>query len=196
MTKRVFFSFHYQDVIDFRANVVRKSCEVRPDTESVGFFDASIWESAKKEGDIALKRLINASIKGTSTTCVLIGDFTYQRRWVRYEIMRSLQKNHFILGVHINSIQGKNGVGKKIGKNPLDYLGVKFSLPGEKANIYELNQNKWEPYIELESRSDFYLEKMPREGQKNKFYKLSELFKTYDWVRDNGYINFPKWIET
>lgn len=56
MARRCFFSFHYQDVIDFRANVVRKH-NITKDNNG-GFFDASIWESAKKQGDLALKRLI------------------------------------------------------------------------------------------------------------------------------------------
>jgi hypothetical protein len=42
MAKRVFFSFHYQDVIDFRANVVRQHWLTKPDREAAGFFDASI----------------------------------------------------------------------------------------------------------------------------------------------------------
>lgn len=49
MAKRVFFSFHYQDVIDFRANVVRNHW-VTKDREEAGYFDASIWEEAQKKG--------------------------------------------------------------------------------------------------------------------------------------------------
>lgn len=56
----VFFSFHYQDVIDFRANVVRNHSVTKD--HNGGFFDASIWESAKKTGDLALKRLINSGV--------------------------------------------------------------------------------------------------------------------------------------
>ena len=69
MAKRVFFSFHYQDVIDFRANVVRNHWLTKDDRESAGFFDASIWESAKKEGSMAMKRLIN---KGLITPLILV----------------------------------------------------------------------------------------------------------------------------
>jgi hypothetical protein len=50
MAKRVFFSFHYQDVIDFRAIVVRQHWMTKPDREEAGFFDASIWESARRTG--------------------------------------------------------------------------------------------------------------------------------------------------
>ena len=61
MAKRVFFSFHYQDVIDFRANVVRNHKLTKDD--NAGYFDASIWEDAKKTSDLALKRLINSELK-------------------------------------------------------------------------------------------------------------------------------------
>jgi len=57
MAKRVFFSFHYQDVIDFRANVVRKHWLTKRDREAAGFFDASVWETAKKR----TRRRSNAS---------------------------------------------------------------------------------------------------------------------------------------
>lgn len=78
MAKRVFFSFHYKDVSDFRANVVRNHWQLQPDRKISGYYDASIWESAQKQGDIALKRLINKGLDQTSNTCVLIGSQTYQ----------------------------------------------------------------------------------------------------------------------
>ena len=55
MAKRVFFSFDYQDVIDFRANVVRNHWMTKSDREDAGFFDASIWESKKRTGDVGFK---------------------------------------------------------------------------------------------------------------------------------------------
>ena len=54
MARRVFFSFHYQDVIDFRANVIRNHNVTKGDNG--GYFDALIWESAKKQGELGLKR--------------------------------------------------------------------------------------------------------------------------------------------
>jgi hypothetical protein len=78
MAKRVFFSFYYQDVIDFRANVVRQHWLTKPDREAAGFFDASIWGNAKLSGDVGIKRVINAGIDGTSVTCILVGSETYR----------------------------------------------------------------------------------------------------------------------
>ena len=55
MAKRVFFSFHYNDVIDFRANVVRNHGSFKLSSQEAGFFDSSMWEEAKKKSDLALK---------------------------------------------------------------------------------------------------------------------------------------------
>ena len=55
MAKRVFFSFYYQDVVDFRANVVRQHWLTKPDREAAGFFDASIWGNAKLSGDVGIR---------------------------------------------------------------------------------------------------------------------------------------------
>ena len=72
MARRVYFAFHYRDVIDFRANVVRNHWLTKPGRDSAGFFDVSLWEEAKKKGKVALKRLINTGLEGTSTTCILL----------------------------------------------------------------------------------------------------------------------------
>jgi hypothetical protein len=115
MAKRVFFSFHYQDVIDFRANVVRQHWLTKPDRESAGFFDASIWASAKQSGDAAVKTLINSGLDGTSVTCVLVGSATHSRPWVRYEVLKSFQKGNHLLAVHINGIRAKDQTTKPLG---------------------------------------------------------------------------------
>ena len=90
MPKRVFFGFHYQDVADFRANVVRNHWRTKPDRDSAGYFDASVWEKAKREGPLAIKRLINGALQNTSNTCVLIGSETFARLWVRHEYSKAL----------------------------------------------------------------------------------------------------------
>ncbi|MFO0256484.1 MAG: TIR domain-containing protein [Pseudanabaena sp.] len=193
MAKRVFFSFHYQDVIDFRANVVRNHWLTKPDRESAGFFDASIWETAKKTGDIALKRLINSGINGTSSTCVLIGSSTYLRRWVRYEIMRSFKKGNSVFGIHINSIKDKNGNVKALGYNPFDYLGVHFSDSGLTVTLQEWKNDKWRLYDELDSSASYRCNTVLQD-YRGKFFQLSQLKPVYNWVEDDGYNNFAKWV--
>jgi hypothetical protein len=189
MSKRVFFSFHYQDVIDFRANVVRQHRVTKE--SNAGYFDASIWETAKKTGEIALKRLINGELKNTSVTAVLIGSETFDRRWVRYEIMRSMYKGNKIIGIHINNIAGKDQKTKNPGPNPFDYLGVEYNHDGTRINLYEYRNNKWSLYRDM----DGYTLSTPNTAEKGKFYQLSNFYNDYDWINDNGYNNFPKWID-
>lgn len=189
MAKRVFFSFHYQDVIDFRANVVRNHKTTKH--EGAGYFDASIWEEAKKESPLALKRLINAEIKNTSVTAVLIGSETYARPWVRYEILKSLEKGNKLVGIHINSIKGKDSKTKAQGPNPFDYLAIEFSSDGKKIFLSEYKNGKWVRYDNLDGWSVSGI----NQSDWGKSYKLSKYFDVYDWVDDNGYTNFDKWIQ-
>ncbi len=191
MAKRVFFSFHYQDVIDFRANVVRNHWRLKPDRESSGFFDASVWETAKKTSDLAVKRLINKAVENTSVTCVLIGTDTLNRRWVTYEIFKSVAKGNNIIAVHINSIKDKNGKTKAKGNNPLYYLGYKYSTDGKKISFHDYIENEWVEYNDMEG----YSVKQVDEIHRNKIFRLSNDHPVYDWIEDDGYNNFATWVE-
>ena len=192
--KRVFFSFHYQDVSDFRANVVRNHWLTKTDRAAAGFFDASIWETARKTSPIALKRLINSEIENTTVTCVLIGSETWMRPWVRYEILKSFKRGNHIIGVHINSIRDKSQIVKPLGLNPLDFLGVKISDDGAYATLFEHKNSQWVQYTEIDGSSTYRRPRTFEYVHRGKFYKLSEIYPTYDWVRNDGYSNFSTWI--
>jgi hypothetical protein len=107
MARKVFFSFHYQRDL-WRVNVVRNS-GVIDGVSAAGFYDASLWEDAKRSGVDAVKRLINDGLKGTSVTAVLIGAETARRKYVSYEIERSIALGNGLLGVRINNIKDKDG---------------------------------------------------------------------------------------
>ncbi len=121
MVRRVFFSFHYERDI-WRANVVRNSW-VTQDREEAGFWDASLWEEAKKKGDSALKRMINDGLEGTSVTVALIGRETSSRKWVRYEVKKSYEEGKGVLGVYIHNIKDQNGNADVKGINLFGKLG-------------------------------------------------------------------------
>ena len=116
MARRVFFSFHYERDI-WRANVVRKHWITKPDRGEAGFWDASLWEEAEKKGELALKRMINKGLDGTSVTVVLIGKETSDRKWVRYEVQKSHEKGNGLLGIYIHNIKDANGNTDRKGKN-------------------------------------------------------------------------------
>jgi hypothetical protein len=192
MAKRVFFSFDYEDVADFRANVVRQHWVCKPDREAAGFFDASIWEAAKRTGSTAIKRLINSALEGTSVTCVLIGSQTYARPWVRYEILKSFRRGNSILAVHINPIRGRDQLCKPKGPNPLEYVGVTFSASGQSGTLWEKVDGGWREYAEVDDGSSYQTN--VAQQYRGQSYNLGQFYRQYDWLADDGYNNFVRWV--
>lgn len=96
MARKVFFSFHYADIMN--ANIVRNSGQFKPTAET-GFYDASLWEDAKTKGDSAIQRLIDQGLENTGVTCFLIGEHTHSRRWCKYELKKSIADKKGILGI-------------------------------------------------------------------------------------------------
>lgn len=190
MAKVVYFGFHYEDVSDFRANVVRKHNMI-DGTQKKGFIDGSIWEEAKKKDPSSLKKLINSELEGTTATAILIGTGTYARHWVRYEIFKSIERGNKLIGVHINSIRDKDKQTKSLGIDPFDQLALRFSADGKTATPLEWNGSTWLEFKELGS---WTVKERPVD-ERGKAFKLSRWFKTYDWMDNDGYNNFSKWIE-
>jgi hypothetical protein len=119
MARSVFFSFHYQRDI-WRVNVVRNHFLTRGGYNSAGYWDHSLWEEVKRDGELALKRLINKGLEGTTITVVLIGTETSQRRWVNYEIEKSLERGNGMLGIYIHNISNRQGQKDYQGANPFE----------------------------------------------------------------------------
>jgi hypothetical protein len=193
MAKRVYFAFHYQDVIDFRANVVRKHNALQG-VEHAGYYDASIWEETKKRGELALKRMINAELENTSVTVVLIGSSTWARRWVRYEIMKSIKRGNKLIGIHINGIQDKHQQTKDLGPNPFDFLGYSFNEAGTRLTMHEYSNGAWHEYAEVDNSATYEVSNITA-TRRGKGFKLSQGCPVYKWNGDNGYENFSTWIE-
>jgi hypothetical protein len=189
MAKRVFFSFHYDDVKTFRANVVRNHGLTKPSAQEAGFFDSSIWEDARRRGDASVKRLVNAGLENTSVTCALIGSQTWSRRWVRYELLKSYDRGNQLLGVHINGVTDKNRQTFSQGLNPFDYLGFHIATYG-RITYYEHDGTRWIPYLDLPTATVTADRKFWGKG-----YSLSDWVPCYDWARDDGYSNFRVWAE-
>jgi hypothetical protein len=189
MAKRVYFAFDYEDVSDFRANVVRNH-NFTEGVEKTGYFDASIWEEAKKKDPAALKRLIDGALDNTTVTAVLIGTSTYTRRWVQYEILRSVQRGNRVLGIHINSIPGKDSQAKALGPSPFEHLGLEISTDGKKGSPVVWDGQNWVYLTDVEP----YNFKIVKTSNQGTILQLTHWFKTYDWIGDSGYKNFNTWI--
>jgi hypothetical protein len=193
MASRVFFSFHYQDVVDFRANVVRQH-HLTKERGEAGFFDHSLWEEAKKQGSTALKRMINSGLDGSSATCVLIGSETYGRPWVRYEILKSMKRGNRLFGVHINSVKGRNQLTKPLGPNPFEYLAIRYSDSGITATMLEWTGSVWKEYEEIDSSASYQLKTAAAADRRGRTIQLHEFYRLYDWIANDGYKNFGGWV--
>lgn len=194
MPRSVFFSFAYEDVANFKVNVVRNSWLLKHKSES--FVDGSIWENEKTKSDAEIKDLINFGLNGTSVTCLLIGANTASRRWVKYEIVKSFDKGNGIVGVHINRIKGLPGTSTR-GQNPLERLGLQLSDDGKRIAFYELRDRAWWEYADLPSISNkqsntLYFDQYKYFGE---FYRFSDLFGTLCWDLDDGVNHFSTWVE-
>ena len=136
MARRTFFSFHYDRDI-WRANVARNSWVAQGNREEAGFFDASLWEEAKKKGKAAIEKMILDALKNTSVTAVLIGTETSKRDYVTFEIIQSHNKGNGLLGVYIHGIKDENGNTETKGAKPFDNV-VRNNSDGSKTSFSKI----------------------------------------------------------
>ena len=140
MSRRVFFSFHYQNDI-FRVNVIRNS-HIVEGTAAAGFQDASLWEATKLKGDAAIKALIDKGLENTSVTVVLIGEKTADRKYVKYEIEQSIARGNALLGIYIHNIKDING------KTSFIPGRVPEALRNAGAHVYTWDRNQFGRWVE------------------------------------------------
>lgn len=187
--RRTFFSFHYQQDVS-RAQVVRNSWVTKEDREEAGFFDGSVFESKKRAGEETLKAFLTDALKGTTVTCVLIGNQTAFRPWVRYELVRSFHRGNGLLGIYIHNVRNLDKQTTAAGPNPFEQLA--FRVIDSRISWLEVNNGNWTVY-----------DRVPTMAQSDAAYDLGgrtnhtfgTLFRSYDWVNDNGYANLGTWVE-
>jgi hypothetical protein len=192
MPRRAFFSFHYAPDI-WRAMNVRNSWIVRKDDQiDRGFFDASVFEATRRTGEEVLKAFLRDAVDNSSVTCILAGENTWRRRWVRYEIARSLVKGNGLLTVFINGLRDRHGQLANKGANPLSALGVYRAQSG--IFLAEWKGNKWVRY------SDYTLA-IPENDLwfsppiDDRVVQLHNHCRSYDFVAAEGRTKIGSWIE-
>jgi hypothetical protein len=116
MARRVFFSFHYQRDI-WRINQIRNIPEVTG-CAAAGFQDASLWEEAKKKGDAVIKKMIDDALLRTTVTVVFIGAKTAGRKYINYEIERSIERGNAIIGIQVHHLKNQKGETDEVGVTP------------------------------------------------------------------------------
>ncbi len=126
-TKRqIFYSFHYKNDV-FRVQQIRNIGALE-DNKPVSVND---WETVKKGGDKAIEKWINDNMKYRSCIVVLVGEETYKRPWVKYEIKKAWEDGKGLLGIYIHNLKDpKTGKCSK-GINPFEQFtfddGTKLS---------------------------------------------------------------------
>lgn len=201
MRRKAFFSFHYADIM--RVNNVRNAFKIYNPTSAFQptFYDSSLWESRKLEGDESLKRMIREGVDRTSVVCVLIGTETWSREWVRYEIARSVIDKKGLLAVDINGLNHhKDRVPHKRGPNPLSYLAVGKMEDGT-YRLFEFRaayvagtwEWGWHPYNKYEWAVALpkYLP-APLAGYVT---PLDRGVSRYDFDQQHGHQNIGRWID-
>jgi hypothetical protein len=190
--RRVFFSFHYQNDIN-RVNVVRQSWRFRPDdeTQPADWFDNSLWETAKKTGQSALKRLINNGMNNTSVTCVLAGTDTWRRPWVRYEIAYALSRDNGLFGAYIHNVKCMQKGMCERGSNPFDHVGLAWG-DDDKAYIWEKFNGQWRRFALLSEPVTWPIW-LPNVTSREFIMPLSAAVTMYDYALGNGYANLCTW---
>ncbi|HAV1827350.1 TPA: TIR domain-containing protein [Enterobacter hormaechei subsp. steigerwaltii] len=193
MPRRTFFSFHYKPDV-WRAWNVRNSWVVREGNEiDRGFFDSSVFEASKKENDDTLKAFLRKGLENTSVTCVLAGTQTWARRWVRYEIARSIIKGNGLLTVYIHGVQDANKVTSVKGANPLAQMGLYRTNNG--IYLAEWKDGKWMAYADYTlaiPEGDLWF----TAPKTNTVVQLSTYCHSYDFIDQDGRKNIGGWIET
>jgi hypothetical protein len=194
--RRAYFAFYYNDIM--RVNNVRNAWKIRHPNASQrrSFYDSSLWESRKLEGDDAIKRLIREGVVHTSAVCVLIGTETWWRPWVRYEIARAVIDGRGLLGVHINGINHHTRqMTDAFGPNPLDNMAVgkvqdHLGIPQYYLFEYRGGWIRYQDYT-LPVKLPPYLSD-PTSGY---VMPLSIGTYLYDFAGGNGHANIGAWID-
>jgi hypothetical protein len=115
MARRVFFSFDYKHV--WRVNQIRNIHNIIG-CSAAGFQDASLWEEAKKKGEKEIKKLIDKGLENTSVTVVCVTYGVSQRKYINYEIEKSIEKGNGLVAIQIHHLKDKDGNTSSAGAIP------------------------------------------------------------------------------
>ncbi|HEX8381812.1 MAG TPA: TIR domain-containing protein [Sphingomonas sp.] len=191
MARRTFFSFHYGPDV-WRAWNVRNSWVVTDAEAPQGFFDNSVFEAKKRESDASLKRFLRDGLYNTSVTCVLNGAQTATRRWVRYEIARSVIRGNGLLTVDVHGVKNSRGITTVRGTDPLSQVGVYRA--GSAIHLAEVVDGRWVKYADytlaIPARDLWFTPPVS-----STVVPISKRCMRYDFVAQRGRENIGGWIE-
>lgn len=122
--RQVFFSFEYMKDA-WRASQIRNMNVV----SNSSTFSDNDWEEVKIKTKKAIKEWIDNQMNMRSCIVVLIGETTYSREWVKYEIQRAYELGKGIVGIYIHKLEDSDENQCDKGENPFDYVDANDGNP-------------------------------------------------------------------
>lgn len=192
--RQTFFSFHHGNDID-RVNKVRGTWEAYKHAGYThNFTDRSLHEAVKTESETYTKQRIREQLKHTTVTCVLAGSQTWQRPYVRYEIAQSMLKQNALLTVYVHQLGATVFDYRDVaGPDPLDFMGVAKSPTSGNIVMAEKAGHTWRIYSEAPGNVLLPVH-WQRPQNPGDVIPLSAYSARYDYISDNGPLNFVAWI--
>lgn len=138
MARKVFFSFHYSDIL--LVSRIRNSWRLRPGSETQPFHDRAEWEKVRRESPATIKHWIDSQLKGSSVSVVLVGTDTSTRPWVKYEIESSIGQKKGIVFIDLGGMKTTQGYYYRTGASPANWT---LNRTGQPLSNYYRSYN-WE----------------------------------------------------
>lgn len=113
MSRKVFFSFHYQNDY-WRVQQIMNMGAV----EGQPLLGSQRWEDVARGGDRAIQAWIDEQLKGKSCNVVLIGSGTAGRKWINYEFTKAWGDGKGVVGIHIHRLLDRYQQPSVKGRNP------------------------------------------------------------------------------
>ena len=124
MTRRVFYSFHYEADV-WRVSKVRNIGMIEDNAPA----NDNDWETIVRGGDAQIKRWIDQQMSNRTCIVVLVGTNTAHRPWVRYEIVEAWNRGLGVVGICINGITDQHGLTSFQGSNPFSSITINGRAP-------------------------------------------------------------------
>jgi hypothetical protein len=203
--RKVYFAFSFEDIM--RVNNVRQIGKIGPRVAQNPrmFRDRSIWERRDIKTVENLKNLMRNAMRYSSVVCVTIGSRTWNSRWAKYEIARSVVDEKGLFAVHINSIDHHyTKAPDALGVNPLHVMGI---WRNEYGTAYLVEQQpvvvdpataqlgwQWVRYEDYKDPIQRLPRYIPHLGI-NEIVPLSRYTSEYDMIAHAGFKNFGDWTD-
>ena len=155
--RQVFYSFHYDNDC-WRANIVRNIGVV----EGNNPVSPNKWEEIKKKGNAAVYRWIDENLKYRSCTIVLIGEETYKRPFVLYEIRKSWELKKGVFGIYIHGLEDDKENTANKGENPFLHAKIPGMMyPSTEVDVYDVGYkfSSYRPCDNIKSNLSSWIEK-------------------------------------